>query len=179
MQYLSSKTTLISMNNSLIPNHSTLIIGLSGGPDSVYLLHQLVFLQKEKNLTLIAAHLDHEWRKDSSKDTNFCQQLCTPMPVTFICKKASELGLSLDYKGSQEEIGRKLRRYFFEQLAQKYKATAIVLGHHADDQIETFFIRLIRGSTIYGLSSMKEKEGLYKNIWLTGPAVCVFKGEII
>lgn len=136
-----------------------IIIGLSGGPDSVYLLHHLI--TNYPDATLIAAYLDHEWRPDSHKDVEFCRQLCAKRGVTFISKKASELDITIKPNGSQEEGGRKLRRYFFEQLAQKYNADSIALGHHADDQLETFFIRLIRGSTTHGLACMKERDGLY------------------
>ncbi|MFT6765952.1 MAG: tRNA(Ile)-lysidine synthase [Alteromonas naphthalenivorans] len=140
----------------------TIIIGLSGGPDSVYLLHKLISQKcSEPNFTLIAAHLDHEWRKDSHKDVEFCEQLCKKLNVTFVSKKASELSINIKYNGSQEEVGRKLRRYFFEQLAQEYNANEIVLGHHADDQLETFFIRLFRGTTTHGLACMKQRDGLY------------------
>jgi tRNA(Ile)-lysidine synthase len=142
-------------------NNSTIIIGLSGGPDSVYLLHHLLIQYTDKNLTIIAVHLDHEWRKDSDKDIIFCEQLCRKLNVPFISKKASELNITIKHNGSQEEVGRKLRRYFFEQLAQEHNANAIALGHHADDQLETFFIRLMRGSTTHGLACIKERDGLY------------------
>lgn len=142
----------------LLPN-STLIIGLSGGPDSVYLLHAVHALCKEKNLTLIAAHLDHEWRSSSKDDALFCQKLCASLQIPFVCKKISELNVQVKETGSQEERARQYRRAFFTQLLHEHKADFIVLGHHADDQIETFFIRLIRGTTPSGLQCMKEKDG--------------------
>ena len=148
-------------NKNLISSNSTIIIGLSGGPDSVFLLHMLAALREEKNLTLIAAHLDHEWRQDSANDVVFCKEVAENLSVTFVSKKMSELPLSFKANGSQEEIGRKARRSFFEQLAQEYNASAIALAHHADDQQETFFIRLLRGSSLTGLTGIKSKDGLY------------------
>lgn len=151
----------MKINKAFIKPHSTYIIGLSGGADSVYLLHQMVALRAEKQITLIAAHLNHEWRASAEKDLEFCQQLCTQLNVPLVAKRASELNCSIKANGSKEEVGRKLRRSFFEQAAQEYKANGIALAHHADDQLETFFIRLIRGSTIAGLACMKEESGLY------------------
>jgi tRNA(Ile)-lysidine synthase len=148
-----------------------IVIGLSGGPDSVYLLH---WLTQHTQATIVAAHLDHEWRKDSYKDVQFCEQLCKDLGVTFVSKKASELEIQVKPNGSQEEVGRKLRRYYFEQLAAEHNADAIALGHHADDQLETFFIRLIRGSTTHGLACMKERDGLY---WR--PLLNIKKSEVL
>ena len=159
----------MSMNNT---TEKTYILGLSGGPDSIYLLHYMV--KNFPEITLIAAHLDHEWRKGSEQDTEFCKQVCKELNVTFVSKKASELNVKIKPNGSQEELGRKLRRHFFEELLKKHNAQAILLGHHADDQMETFFIRLIRGTTIQGLSCMKIQDGLYDR-----PLLYTTKQEIL
>ena len=90
--------------NSFIPS-PTYIVGLSGGPDSVFLLYKLI--ESYPNQTFIVAHLDHEWRKESNKDTEFCEQLCKKLNVEFITKKASELNITIKHNGSQEEVGRK------------------------------------------------------------------------
>lgn len=148
------------VNKNLFLPNTTVVVGLSGGPDSVCLLHWLV-QQKDLGLTLIAAHLDHEWRPNSHKDVLFCKELCQKLGITFITQKASELPHQPKYNGSQEEVGRKLRRAFFEQVAQDYNANTIALGHHTGDQQETFFIRLMRGTTISGLGGMKEQDGKY------------------
>jgi len=145
----------------LIHDEATLILGLSGGPDSVFLLHTLAHLRAEKKLTLIAAHLDHNWRPESANDAQFCNELAQKYDVPFIGKTIAELNLSLKFNGSKEEIGRKARRQFFESVAKEYNATAIALAHHADDQMETFFIRMVRGASLAGLAGMKAKEGLY------------------
>ena len=176
---------------------STLIIGLSGGPDSVYLLHLLVSLKESLGLFLIAAHLDHEWRDSSKDDVTFCANLCIELNVPFITKKGSLLrhptslklrrdlrgyeGLQakalaepFESNGSQEQLGRNMRRFFLEQVRQEHNAHAIVLAHHQDDQLETFFINLIRGTTITGLCGMKEREGYFIR-----PLLGVKKQEIL
>ena len=146
---------------SLIEPGSTIIVGLSGGPDSVFLLHLLHALSQKLNLKVIAAHLDHEWRAESAQDIEFCHEICHELDIPLVYTSISELGAPLRFKGSKEEIGRKARRAFFEELAQEENADAIALAHHADDQQETFFIRLIRGSSLAGLTAMRPKEGLY------------------
>lgn len=146
---------------NIIKDNSLIIIGLSGGPDSVFLLHYLANVRREKNLTLIAAHLDHGWRPESAQDAQFCKELCNTYEVPLITKKMADLNFTIKNNGSQEEIGRKARRHFFESGAKEYNASAIALAHHADDQQETFFIRLIRGASLAGLTGMKSKDGLY------------------
>jgi tRNA(Ile)-lysidine synthase len=145
----------------LLPDSGTVVLGLSGGPDSIFLLHLLATLHHEKKIALVAAHLDHEWRTDSFKDVDFCRHVAARYNVPFVTAKASDVLPSLKKNGSQEEMGRKLRRTFLENVAAEYNAQAIALAHHLQDQEETFFIRLIRGTTLTGLIGMRPKHGLY------------------
>ncbi len=148
--------------HSLLNSNDTVIVGLSGGPDSVFLLHVLCMLKKQNILNnIIAAHLDHEWRKDSHEDVLFCKKLCQKYNVQFISQKISQLDKIFKNKGSKEELGRKARRYFFESIAKEYNADVIALGHHVQDQQETFFIRMLRGATLTGLCGIKPKDKLY------------------
>lgn len=147
--------------SSYFQPNSTIIVGFSGGPDSVCLLHLLAKLATSLNLRIIAAHLDHGWRSESALDANWCKHTAKELGVEFVTATASELDYIPKYNGSKEELGRKLRRYFFENLANQYQAATITLAHHADDQIETFFIRLLRGSSISGISGMKAQDGIY------------------
>lgn len=160
--------------HNLVPDKSTIIVGLSGGPDSVFLLHVLHQLQSTKNITIIAAHLDHQWRPDSERDILFCQQLCNKLGIPFVHQKLSALGFTKKYGGSQEEYARHARRFFFESVAQQYHAPLIALAHHHDDQQETFFIRLLRGSSLTGLTAMQPQHGLYIR-----PLLPVSKKEIL
>ncbi len=150
----------MKLSHTLKPK-STIVIGLSGGPDSVYLLHRLVEMREELGLTLFAAHLDHEWRSTSADDAQFCATLCTQWKVPLINKRASELGKSFTGNGSQEQLGRNMRRFFLEEVRKEHNAQYIALAHHQDDQIETFFINLIRGTGLAGLCGMKEQDDVY------------------
>lgn len=140
---------------SLIKPGQTVIVGLSGGPDSVCLLHLLHSLKDKLNITLIAAHLNHGWRSEAENDRLFCQNLCQRFDIPFESAHASDLAIAVAHKKSLEEQGRLLRRFYFTTLKQKYNAAAIALGHHQNDQIETFFIRLIRGASLEGLGGMR------------------------
>ena len=161
-------------DHTLIDPGSTIIVGLSGGPDSAFLLHSLVGLAHKKKLTLIAAHLDHQWRETSANDITFCAQLSASLGFAFISNTIQELSLPFSQNGSKEEFGRKARRFFLEKIAREYNAQAIALGHHFDDQIETFFIRLIRGTSLAGLIGIKPKDGLYIR-----PLLAIKKNEIM
>lgn len=157
-----------------IASNETIIMGLSGGPDSVFLLYQLIALQKRIPFTIIAAHLNHEWRITAERDQDFCQKLCDSLQVTFITQKISELNAP-EYKNrSQEAQGRYYRKFFLESVQQKYGAHKIFVAHHQDDQLETFFIKLIRGTTLEGLGSLRPIHKQYYR-----PLLHVTKQEIL
>jgi tRNA(Ile)-lysidine synthase len=147
--------------NALIERDNIIIIGLSGGPDSVFLLHMLNTLRQKYNLTLIAAHLNHEWRAEAGAEEEFCRDTATELNIPFISARLSSLTTQKKYNGSKEEFARNMRRQFLEQVAHEHNAQRIALGHHAQDQQETFFIRLIRGTSLAGLTGMQPKSGSY------------------
>lgn len=173
MNFIQHITNWITQHH-LIKENQTIIIGLSGGPDSVFLLHYLKTRQEELNLHLIAAHLDHQWRTSSAQDEQFCRELCQSMEIPFESTTISKLGCRFKETGSKEQDARKARRYFFESIAKKYKADAIALAQHKDDQQETFFIRLLRGATVTGLASIRPKHGIYIR-----PLLMASKAEIL
>lgn len=158
----------------LIAEGSTIILGLSGGPDSVFLLNFLTWLAPQKQLKIIAAHLDHGWRAESAHDAQFCQELAEKYKIPLIVRSLKNMPADFKFNGSKEEAGRKARRAFFEQLAKEHHAQAIALAHHADDQMETFIMRLIRGASLTGLAGIKPKDGLYIR-----PLLTISKQEIL
>lgn len=162
-----------NFTTAIIPHNSKLIIGLSGGPDSVFLLHQLAQLQKELRLELIAAHLNHGWRQEAARDEQFCRELAAQHNIPFIAAHASEFP-EIKENGSQEALGRNLRRAFFKKISQEHGNALVALAHHQDDQIETFFIRLCRGAGLQGLRGMKPHDGIYIR-----PLLNMTKAEIL
>ena len=147
--------------HNLIPESSKIILGFSGGPDSMFLLHVLADLHKAGTISLVTAHLNHEWRSDADQDTQFCRKVAAALAVPFVSAKISELNITIKHNGSREQHAREMRRYFFAQVKKEHNADLIALAHHAQDQVETFFIRLIRGATLTGLTAMRPKNGLY------------------
>ncbi len=158
----------------LIIPQSLVVIGLSGGPDSVFLLHALIALQPTYQHQLIAAHLNHEWRASAIDDERLCQKLCDSLDIPLISARASQLAYQPHKTGSKEDIGRQLRRFFFQDVMRTHNAQHIALAHHADDQLETFFIRLIRGAHIAGLASIRPVQQAYIR-----PLLFLHKHEIL
>lgn len=153
--------TQFCTQHELLPRGSHILLGLSGGPDSLFLLHYLAALQREGTITVSAAHLDHEWRVDSAKDAQFCLETAQACGIACYAGKASQIATEKKYNGSREEFARHLRRCFFEQTADAIQADRIALAHHRQDQQETFFIRLLRGATVTGLTGMRPHMGPY------------------
>ena len=145
----------------LIPHKAKIILGLSGGPDSMMLLHYLNTKQMAGSIELIAAHLDHEWRSNSQNDVEFCREQTERIGVRFIYSKISELSFKPKFNGSKEDLGRLMRRHFLETIKKQESADLIALAHQMQDQQETFFIRMIRGSSLAGLTAMRPCEGPY------------------
>ncbi len=139
----------------------TIIVGLSGGPDSVFLLHQLKQLSDAGFCTLVAAHLNHGWRTEAADDAAWCKALCEQLAIPFVADHGDNYPVDKKYDGSAEAVGRKKRQLFYAAIKAQYQAAAIALGHHQDDQLETFFIRLARGTSLSGLHGMDPFDGTY------------------
>lgn len=149
------KTQIKSVLEQYSLQGQTILIGLSGGPDSVCLAHILHDLADSLNLTLIAAHLDHGWREDSKNDVALCIKFCNERNIPLVTRHARNYESQVKKNGSKEAHARKIRQLFFKEIQQEYSCAAIALAHHRDDQFETFFIRLIRGSSLAGLCAMQ------------------------
>ena len=143
---------------NLIGKGNKIIVGVSGGPDSVALLYLLNSLKKELKISLHVAHLDHMLRKDSCKDREFVERLAHKLkiPVTKAKINIKELAKA----GSLEEIARNARLGFLFKVARDIKADKIALGHNLDDQAETVLMRIIRGSGLHGLSGILPKRNI-------------------
>ncbi len=140
---------------NLIDKNDRIVIGVSGGPDSVALLFLLNSLKKDLNLTLHIAYLDHKLRKDSYQDRDFVKALARKLnlPITVAEINVREMAL----RGSLEEIARNVRLGFFFKVAKDIKADKIALGHNLDDQAETVLMRILRGTGLYGLAGILPK----------------------
>lgn len=137
------------------------VVGLSGGADSVSLLHALHAL-KGYNLTLIAAHLNHGIRgKEAARDAEFSRSIAESLGIEFELWKADAPALRKRSRISLEDAARVLRYEFFEEVRKKHGASRIATAHTLDDQAETVLMRLIRGSGAKGLSGIPPVSGKY------------------
>ncbi len=131
-----------------------IVVALSGGADSVALLHALVELRESSGYRLAAAHLNHALRGDESdRDQCFCHDLCARLNVDFIVERATGLAAQMP---NLEEAARQARHEFLDRAAVRTGSDYVAVGHHADDQAETVLMRLLRGTGIAGLSAMAE-----------------------
>ncbi len=140
---------------NLLSKNDKVVVGVSGGPDSVALILLLNSLRKEFKLDLYIAHLDHQLRKNSYQDKDFVKSLARKLNLPFTWTKINIHRLSPG--GSIEEIARQVRLSFLFSLAKKIGASKIALGHNQDDQAETVLMRLIRGTGLFGLGSILPK----------------------
>ncbi len=136
-----------------------LVIGLSGGPDSVALLDALVSLTNTQDVPIIAAHLDHGLRPDSAADVGFCQDLCHRLRVPFRTAAADVRARKERDRSGLEDAARVERYAFLRTVKREEGAELIAVAHTRDDQAETFLLRLLRGAGSVGLGAMRPRSG--------------------
>lgn len=170
MDVLAELVKQISANDSII-------IGVSGGPDSLCLLHGLVSIRRGMNLKLYVGHLDHQLRETSYQDAEYVEQICSDWGVPCIVKKVDVNHLALQRKRGVEEAGRQARYDFFIELAKYIGANKIALGHNADDQAETVLMHILRGAGLDGLSGIAGKR-VVDDLTIIRPLIAVPRSEI-
>lgn len=156
MQPLEKETLKIIQLELLIESGEKVLIGVSGGPDSMALLHVLVRLAPVLDITPAAVYVDHGLRKEETiSEKNLVEKTANNLGVEFFFGSVDVKGFCKDQKISIEHGARLLRYNFFENVAEKWKAAKIGVAHTADDQAEEVLLRLIRGTARKGLSGMK------------------------
>ena len=137
----------------------TVVMGLSGGADSVALLDVLSGITGARGFRLVAAHLDHGLRADSAEDALFCRDLCRRLGVDFRTARADVRSRAERDTGGIEEAARRERYEFLGRIRDAEKASVIAVAHTRDDQAETLLLRLLRGSGSLGLAGMRLRSG--------------------
>lgn len=153
-----------------------LVVGVSGGPDSLALLHGLVMLK----VPVVAAHLNHGLRPEAEEDQLYVEQFATRLGVKFLANTVDTTGYARKNQLSLEEAGRELRYSFLFEQAEAVGAKFVAVGHHADDQVETVLMHLLRGAGLDGLSGMvyRRQTQWHRNIPLLRPLLGIWRGEI-
>lgn len=165
---------------SMLSEGDSVLIGLSGGPDSVCLSIVLNELKNDFNLSLHAVYVDHGLRPDEVKnEIKFCRDFCGSSGISFSSKSVDVKRYAKDRKLNRQEAARELRYSAFEKIASETGTTRIALAHNADDQAETFLMRLLRGSGPKGLSGIppvRRAEG--RSLTIIRPLIETEKKEI-
>ena len=136
---------------------SSIIVGVSGGPDSIALLHSLNSIKQKYNLSIFGGHLNHGIRPiDADNDQQFVEKIFKKMGIPFLSKKVDLKNDNKHQFTSIENIARIERHNFLFDAASHFNANFVALGHHLDDQAETIMLHIIRGSGLDGIKGMSE-----------------------
>ena len=161
------------LNESHIKEGDTVVLGVSGGPDSMVLLYIFNDLKKKMKINLVCAHVNHKVRKESDEEQIFIEKYCNENNIIFECFVINNYS-----DDNFHNEARSIRYNFFENLIKKYNAKFLTTAHHGDDLIETILMRIVRGSTLQGYSGFSKvvNKGSYKII---RPLIEVTKEQII
>lgn len=143
----------IQKNGLLVPGDKVLI-AYSGGPDSTALMLALLDLRQEWDLDLTLAHFNHRLRRSADEDERFVRQAAENHSLPLVVGSEDVRLFAAEYRLNVEEAGRRLRYRFLRESARAGGKTKIATGHTLNDQAETFFMRLLRGSGLQGLSGI-------------------------
>lgn len=131
--------------------NETVVVAVSGGPDSMALLHLLTRIKKAIDITVVCAHVNHNVRKESESELVFVKNFCMQHGVVFESMKIENYG---DDNFHNEA---RIKRYdFFRDIVKKYKSRYLFTAHHGDDLMETILMRIVRGSTLKGYSGFSK-----------------------
>jgi len=158
----------------MLTNEDCVIVGVSGGADSICLLLMLLELKTEIGFDIVGVHVNHGLRgEDADADEAFVKQFCEEREVPFESYSVDVEAVAKERKQSTEEAGREVRRECFEQARIKYGGSKIALAHHQNDNAETFLFRLARGTGLKGLGGMAPVKDQFIR-----PLLCVKRSEI-
>ena len=160
MDKLVEKVRLWAEKNKALQSGTVVVTGVSGGADSVCLLHVLKQLAKEISFSITAVHVNHMLRGcEADKDESFVSALCDEWEIPIRIFREDVKALSEKERISIEEAGRLVRYDCFQRVLQETCGNHIAVAHHAQDQAETIFLNLLRGSGLDGLCGMEQIQG--------------------
>ena len=165
----------INKKYNLIESNDIIVVGFSGGPDSVFLVEMLKKLQHFFNFKIYLVHINHLLRgEDADSDENFSFEYAKKNNLEIFIKRIPVKEIAKEVGKTLEEVGREERYKFFSEIYEKVRATKIATAHNKDDQIETFLFRLIRGTSLQGLEGIK-----IKNNNVIRPISEIYKKDIL
>ena len=147
----------------LINENDKVVIGVSGGPDSICILHVLNILKERLKIQVYVAHINHMIREEADSETKYVQEFCNELGIECYIKKVDIQEFAKECKIGTEEAGRIIRYDFFNEIAKKVGANKIVTAHNSNDNGETVLLNILRGS---GLSGLKGIEPIRENKYI-------------
>ena len=150
---------------NLIDDGDKIVVGVSGGPDSICLLNVLKSILKENILKfeLVVAHINHGIREEADSDEQYVKDYCKENKIPFYAKHVNVSQIAKEQKKGTEEVGRNIRYNFFNEILEKEHANKIATAHTKSDNSETVFMNIIRGSGVSGLKGIEPiRDKIYK-----------------
>lgn len=143
-------------NNSMFNKGDRVVVAVSGGPDSICLLHLLNSIKDRFSIEICAAHVNHCLRgAEADADEEFVREFCKQLNIDFYVKRVNVNKLAKEEKLSSEMAGRKARYDFFEEVRKSFSGNKIAIAHNANDRAETILMRMIRGTGLDGMVGIK------------------------
>ena len=144
---------------NLIENGDKIVIGVSGGPDSITLLNVLLEIKQEKiiDFYMVVCHVNHMIREEAADDEEYVSNFCKKYNIEFYSKRIKVENISKQERIGTEEAGRKARYKFFNEILEKTSSNKIATAHTANDNAETVLMNIIRGSGTSGLKGIEAK----------------------
>ena len=148
---------------NLIEDGDKIILAVSGGPDSISMLDILYKIKQNEsiNFEIIVAHVNHMIREEAMEDAIYVKDFCEKRNIEFYLKSIDVKKIANNNKIGTEVAGRKERYKFFDELAKKTNANKIAIAHNKNDNVETVFMHILRGTGINGLKGIEAKRGMY------------------
>ena len=149
---------------NLIKQNDKIVIGVSGGPDSICLLNALKSILEKKQIKfeLYVAHINHGIRKEADEDEEYVRDYCKKNGIECFAKKVNIQEMANKQKKGTEEMGREVRYQFFNEVLKNINGNKIATAHTKNDNVETVLMNIIRGTGIDGLSGIEPiRDGMY------------------
>lgn len=145
---------------NLIEDGDKLVLGVSGGPDSLSMLTIINEIKNQKliKFDFVVAHINHKIRKEADEEEEFVKNTCEKYKIEFYSKKIDIIEFASENKIGTEEAGRKIRYEFFNEVLKTTKSNKIAVAHNKKDRAETMILNLLRGSGISGLKGIEPKK---------------------
>lgn len=146
---------------NLIESGDRIVLGVSGGPDSICMLEILNKLKDKLRFDIFVAHINHGIRENATIDEQYVENYCKKLDLECFILHADVKKYAKDNKIGLEEAGRKVRYDFFDEVLEKTNSNKIAIAHNKNDRVETIILNILRGSGVLGLKGIESKNGKY------------------